>query len=136
MSLAQTAQRPTTYSPLLYWTVTGMFVAVFGYAAVWALVDPVGTRADTLGLGYPGWTVYPLAIAKLCGLAVILSRRFRALTWLAFAGFFYDVVLALGAHIALGNVARGTIAAFGIAVTVGAFLVERQRRVASGEPAV
>ncbi len=115
---------------VVHLTATGLFVAVFLYSAVWSLVDLDGTRADTVALGFPAWTSLPLALAKLAGLAVILSRRFEALTWLAFAGFFYDVVLALGAHVAQRDGARAALALVGIAVTVAAYLVERRRRAA------
>ncbi len=128
--------RPSVHG-VVHATATGLFVAVFLYSAVWSLVDVDGTRADTLALGFPAWTSLPLALAKLAGLAVILSRRFGALTWLAFAGFFYDVVLALGAHVAQRDGERAALALVGIAVTVAAYLVERRRRAAlSGGTAV
>lgn len=46
------APPPTTGARAALWTV----VAVFLYSAVWSLVDPTGTRADTEGLGYPAFT--------------------------------------------------------------------------------
>ncbi|MEM9072936.1 MAG: DoxX family protein [Myxococcota bacterium] len=54
-------------------------------------------------LGYPGYLPLPLAIAKLLGIAAILTKRFRRLTEWAYAGFFFDLVLAVSAHIAVGD---------------------------------
>ena len=132
MSLTHRAARIRPSSPgVVHRTAIGLFTATFLYSATWSLVDLDGTRADTLALGFPVWTSVLLALAKLAGLAVILSRRFGALTWLAFAGFFYDVVLAFGAHVAQRDAPRAAIALFGIAVNVAAYRVERRRRAAA-----
>jgi hypothetical protein len=56
------------------------------------------------------------------------SRRLvRTSAGLAFAGFFYDLVLALGAHVAEGEAARGAIALFTMVITVLAWRTWRQR---------
>lgn len=110
-----------TSSPRFYWSATGLFCLIFGFSAVWNLVDPEGARIDTIALGFPGYFVYPLAIAKLLGLAAILTHRSRTLTGLAFAGFFYDVVLALFAHTAQADWARAAVAVLGIVSTVAAY---------------
>ncbi len=107
--------------------VTGLFFGIFLYAAVWALVDAPGTYADTEQLGFPGYFTYPLAVAKLAGLAVIAWGRLRTLSGLAFAGFFYDVVLATSAQVAQGNPGRAALAVLAVAVTAGAYLADRRR---------
>ena len=115
-----------------YVLATGVFCLLCGFAAIWTLVDPVGARIDTVALGFPVWTVYPLAIAKLLGLAAVLSHRWRTLTGLAFAGFFYDVLLALGTHLVQADLARAALAALGIAVTAAAFVAYQRRHPAPG----
>lgn len=50
-------------------------------------------------LGYPAYLVYPLGIAKILGVIAILTKKSRTLKDLAYAGFFYDFILALAAHI-------------------------------------
>ena len=52
-------------------------------------------------LGYPTYIIYPLAIAKILGLLAIWTRKSRVLTEWAYAGFFFDFVLACAAHIAI-----------------------------------
>ena len=54
-------------------------------------------------LGYPTHIIYPLAAAKILGLVAIWSRWSKTLLNLAYAGFFYDFVLAFGAHVAVGD---------------------------------
>lgn len=123
------AQRGDERQPVnrrLYWTMMGLFVAIFAFSAVWNLVDPEGARIDTIDLGFPGYWVYPLAILKLIGLAVILSRRSRVLADVAFAGFVYDLTLALPAHVANGQAIRALLAAITMAITITAFWLDRR----------
>lgn len=52
-----------------------------------------------IDLGYPAYLMYPLAGAKILGvLAIWFSRSETLKTW-AYAGFFFDMVLAFSAHI-------------------------------------
>lgn len=47
---------------------------------------------------YPTYLVYPLAVAKVLGLTAIWTRLSKWLTEWAYAGFFFDFVLAFFAH--------------------------------------
>jgi len=49
-------------------------------------------------LGYPTYLIYPLAVAKLLGLIAIWTRKNNTLREWAYAGFFFDFVLAAMAH--------------------------------------
>ncbi len=51
------------------------------------------------GYNYPTYLVYPLAIAKLLGLVAIWGNFARFLKEWAYAGFFFNTLLALTAHI-------------------------------------
>ena len=63
----------------------------------------------------------------MLGLIAIVSRRSRLLTGLAFAGFFYDTLLALGAHLVRHEPANAALAATGMLVTVAAYVVHQRR---------
>ena len=52
-----------------------------------------------VALGYPAYIIYPLAIAKILGLIAIWSRLSNTLREWAYAGFFFDFVLAASAHL-------------------------------------
>ena len=54
-------------------------------------------------LGFPTYIIYPLAIAKILGLIAIWTRLSNMLTEWAYAGFFFDVVLALAAHLSVND---------------------------------
>lgn len=49
-------------------------------------------------LNYPTYIVIPLAIAKVLGVAMILFRKIKWLMEWAYAGMFFDMVLAFVAH--------------------------------------
>lgn len=116
----------TEPAPRTYWIATGLLCLVFAVSVLLTVLDPGGTREQTVELGYPGWAIYPLAAAKAAGVAVVLWGRSRTLTGFAFAGFLYDLVLALAAHIAERQ-AYGLVAMIGLAVWTAAFLADRQR---------
>ncbi len=52
-------------------------------------------------LGFPTYIIYPLAIAKILGLIAIWTKKSNALKEWAYAGFFFDFLLAFVAHIAI-----------------------------------
>ena len=54
-------------------------------------------------LGYPTYIIYPLGVLKILGIIVIWLRKSRILRELAYAGFFYDFVLAFFAHIMVND---------------------------------
>ena len=54
-------------------------------------------------LMFPTWLIYPMAIAKILGVIAILSKQSKFLKELAYAGFFYDALLALCAHLINGD---------------------------------
>jgi len=49
--------------------------------------------------GFAPWIVIPLAIAKLLGVVAILTDKSSLLREWAYAGFFFDVVLAASMHL-------------------------------------
>lgn len=50
-------------------------------------------------LGYPTYIIYPLATAKILGCLAILTRKSKFLAEWAYAGFFFDMLLAASAHL-------------------------------------
>ena len=54
-------------------------------------------------LGYPTYIICPLAVAKILGLIAIWTKKSQTLKEWAYAGFFFDFLLASAAHIAIGD---------------------------------
>ncbi|MEM7799858.1 MAG: DoxX family protein [Chloroflexota bacterium] len=105
---------------IVYWIATGLLsLMMLGNVGLYLFQTELAT-ATFASLGYPTTLVYPLAIAKALGVAAILSRRSAVLTEWAYAGFFFDFVLALMAHLTVGD---GQFA--GAAVAIVLVLVSR-----------
>lgn len=54
-------------------------------------------------IGFPTWILYPSALLKVLGVVAILSRKSSLLKEWAYAGFFFDVLFATMAHLAVGD---------------------------------
>ena len=83
---------------IIYWVSTAVMCLIFTFSAgMYAL------NYDTVievfpKLGFPSWIVIPLAIAKILGVVAILTNKSKVLSEWAYAGFFFDAVLAFSAH--------------------------------------
>jgi len=55
-------------------------------------------------MGYPEYLLYILGVVKPLGILVIWANRSSFLKYLAFAGFFYNTILAAIAHLMVGDV--------------------------------
>lgn len=87
-----------TQDKLIYWVSTAMMCALFAMSAAMYIVN-YDSMVDVFErLGFPGWLVYPLAIFKILGIIAILSKQSKLLKEWAYAGFFFDAMLAFGAH--------------------------------------
>jgi len=78
-------------------------------------------------LQFPEWVVIPLAIAKVLGVIAILSDLNATLREWAYAGFFFDVILATGAHYTAGHGLIG-LSFYGIFLVLGSRLLYSHRK--------
>jgi len=53
--------------------------------------------------GYPTYLIYPLAGAKIVGSLIILLSKNQFFKELAYAGFFFNFILAFFAHVMIGE---------------------------------
>lgn len=128
-SPTRTAGPPTTSRLDLRWylVASAPFLLIFLASIVLTFADVEATRAATVGYGYPAWVVVPQGVAKVLGLLAIVTRRSRLLTALAFAGFLYDTLLALGAHVVQQDLPNIALATAGALSTAGAYWAHRRR---------
>lgn len=83
---------------IIYWISTGLLSAMMIMSAFMYIFTNVEVSTVFVSLGFPTYIIYPLAILKLLGITAILSRKSFLLKEWAYAGFFFDFVLALSAH--------------------------------------
>jgi uncharacterized membrane protein YphA (DoxX/SURF4 family) len=88
---------------VVYWTLTGLFCLLQGWAAVQYLIEAPRMMQSIHALGYPIYFVKLLGVAKLLGIAAILYGGFPRLKEWAYAGFTFDTVGAFFSHVSSGD---------------------------------
>ena len=87
---------------IVYWISTLAFCAIYAVSVYSYITDPAGAAAGYEGVGYPAYLVSMMIFVKLAGILAVLVRWPVGLAQLAYAGFFYHLILAFSAHIAAG----------------------------------
>lgn len=88
---------------ILYWIATIIMCGIFLYSALMYLFKTEMIEGFFKDFNYPTYIVIPLAISKILGVFVVLTRRPKWLMEWAYAGFFFDLVLASMAHYHAGH---------------------------------
>jgi hypothetical protein len=91
-------------SSIAFWTVTALFCLQMGFTAFAQLRLPQVAQAFA-HLGFPDYFRVELSLAKLVGVAILLAPAPARLKEWAYAGFAFDLVSAIIAHVAVGDAA-------------------------------
>ena len=83
---------------IAYWIVTGLFCAFMLLAAGLEIFMFDESVTLVTALGFPYFIAYVLPITKILGVVAILSNYSQTLKEWAYAGFFFDFILAALAH--------------------------------------
>jgi len=83
---------------IIYWIATGLLSAMMLMSASMYIFKYEMVSQTFVHLGFPVYIIYPLAVAKILGIIAILTKKSQFLKEWAYAGFFFDFVLALSAH--------------------------------------
>jgi ABC-type Mn2+/Zn2+ transport system permease subunit len=110
---------------IAHWIFTGLISALLlmsagMYIAKYDEVAPV--FGD---LGFPVWLIYPMAVAKFLGVIMLLTKFNKWLTEWAYAGIFFNLMLALGAHLSVGD-GDAIPPVVGMALLFGSYFTWRQ----------
>lgn len=88
---------------IIYFGATGLLTLMMLFSAGMYFFNHEQVAEIFGRLGYPLYIIYPLAVAKILGLIAIWTDYSKALKEWAYAGFFFDFVLALSAHLAVAD---------------------------------
>ena len=88
---------------IIYWTATCIMSVIFAFSAGMYYLDYERVASFFVVLGFPTWIIYPLANLKIAGLVAIISRKSKLIKEWAYAGFFFDSLLATSAHLMMGD---------------------------------
>lgn len=91
---------------ILYYATTALIsVAILGGASQYLSGNEQMVAAFSFemtgeynAIGFPAWLIYPMGIAKVLGIAALWIRVPRWLREWAYAGLFFNLLLAIGAH--------------------------------------
>lgn len=84
---------------LIYRIVTGLFSAMMVMGAGMYFFNYEMAAEMWTTLGFPTYIIYPLGVLKLLGLVAIWTRKSNMLKEWAYAGYVFDFLLAISAHV-------------------------------------
>ncbi len=84
---------------IVYWISTLIICGIMLFSASMYLTKHEMVKGFFVALGYPTYLIYPMATAKILGAIAILSNQSKTLKEWAYAGFFFNGLLATFAHI-------------------------------------
>lgn len=117
--------KPSQATRVLYFTALGFLSIVFLVSIGLSVFDAAGTVAEYRRLSFPEWLLIPKTMANALGLLALFQTRSQILKDFAFAGFLYNLLLALGAHIAQQETAV-ILPIVGLATWTFAFIMDRR----------
>lgn len=97
---------------IAYWIFTGLFSAMILMGAGMYLFQTDVMKVNFGLLGFPTWLIYPMAVAKIAGVATLLTRFNKTAVQWAYAGFTFNLLLAMGAHAGIGDSIMGVLPPF------------------------
>ena len=109
---------------IIYWIFTGLMIALMLFSGISGLMNPAQSKAlISAHLGYPEYFTPFISIAKLFGVAAILVPGFPRLKEWAYAGFVFDLGMAIYSFIAVGDPFASTLfISFGLILVFGSYI--------------
>ena len=101
---------------LIYWFSTVLLSLLLLFSATMYFFNHADVVIAFQQLGYPAYLIYPLALAKILAVIAIVSNKVKFIKKLAYAGVFFNLLLAFIAHAAQADGA-------GLLALLGLFLV-------------
>jgi len=84
---------------IIYWVATSLLSLQLLIGVGFYFFNTSHAIEEFGNLGFPAYIVIPLGIAKLLAVITILTDRYKSLTEWAYAGVFFNLVLAFSAHL-------------------------------------
>ncbi len=88
---------------IIFYVSTGLLTLLMLFSiSMYVFNNPEIVKAFQ-GMGYPTYLIYPLATAKVLGLVALWFISNKSLKEWAYAGFFFNTLLAFFAHVMIGD---------------------------------
>lgn len=112
---------------IIFWIVTGLLCLMMLGSAGMYIVNYDSVKTIFESLHYPTYIIYPLAVAKILGVIAIVTNYSKWLKEWAYAGFFYDFLLAASAHYFSG-VPSPFLAIAALALLIVSYILDKKVR--------
>jgi hypothetical protein len=89
---------------IAHWIATALVCLLMSASAGMYIFNHEEVR-DTFDdqLGFPTWLIYPMAVAKISAVIMLLTKFNNSLTDWAYAGLTFNILLAIGAHVSVND---------------------------------
>lgn len=105
---------------IIYYVATGLLSLLMLFSAGMYFFNNAEVSGMFTNFGYPTYIIYPLAIAKILGVIAIWQTKSQTLKEWAYAGFFFDLILAFFAHYMVSDGEQGA-SIVGMAFLIGSY---------------
>ena len=112
---------------IVYWVSTAAFTGFYLFSVFGYLTQHEFWASEYVRLGYPAYLIGIMTVVKPLGVLAVWLRKPVWLAQLAYAGFFYHLLLAANAHFQLGEAAGG-LAVVLLVLAVASFLTQNAAR--------
>lgn len=111
-----------------YWIFTALMIALMGIGSIPDIMSSPEAVALFDHLGYPAYLLPFIGVAKLLGVAAILTPGFPRLKEWAYAGFVFDLTGAMYSSLAVGDPPSGLVFFFIGYIVIGGSYVYHHKR--------
>ncbi|MGI9530782.1 DoxX family protein [Lutimonas sp.] len=88
---------------ILYWSSTVLLSALLLMSAGMYVFNNEEVSTLFSSFGYPLYIIYPLAVAKVAAVVVLLSQKQSVIKEWAYSALFFEFILAFFAHYMIGD---------------------------------
>lgn len=88
---------------IIYWSSTVLLSALLLMSAGMYVFNNEEISGMFVAFGYPTYIIYPLAVAKISAVIVLLSQKQSNIKEWAYAALFFEFILAFFAHYMIGD---------------------------------
>ena len=84
---------------IIYWVSTVLLSALLLMSAGMYVFNNAAVSEMFKGFGYPTYIIYPLAVAKISAVIVLLTQKQSRIKEWAYSALFFEFILAFFAHV-------------------------------------
>jgi hypothetical protein len=113
---------------ILFWILTGIMAAYMLMSSIPDVMQVASARAFFIHLGYPPYLLPFMGVAKILGVAAVLTPGTQRLKEWAYAGLVFDVLGAFYSHISVGDsIASWIFPVIGLLLVGGSYACYRKK---------